>query len=550
MIAMDTSAVAAESPQQDFMTYLDDAVVTNQKMVTYKLLSRELKVSMNMAKRMLHTYVEKRGSNSPSFGVYYAVGGYTTKQAIQRHVVATVDSEKLEGMKDRMKPLTFVHVISVQPKKTENHSEMFSTADTVSSTIIDRVNAIRAYSQITCSTIEIRKGQEKKKENPAHEKKTSSVINSKSRTTLNTTTSTISPEIPKSTKSTKVDWAAAQMATAFKSRGVKADSKTISSVGFFGNSKSDITAVESSRSSDTMNTENEPKLVPKSRTSIHAKSNVSKRSKPPPNSMAKKLKSYIESEGEENIDSESDAMEEDEEDEDIQPGIMVGGRRPNAARRGVVDDSSSEEEEDFKVGDRGTNVKSEGTDIKIDVEVLSDNNKEIELSDTNRSTSVEEEELEQEKNLGSVAQKNDDNIIQRGVDAKDVDTEQLLAGLDDDMDMLSDDAGVGKPTPTSKSLATKSAKNKKLPPAGQDMVPAPRGINVPAGKKIVKVTRLEGKRMITENQLVDDEEYVAPKRQKILIQTKAPEKTSSSAKKGTKGPKKGQSSITSFFKKS
>ena len=59
-----------------YMENLDEWILEENKVVTYKYLSRSLKVHVNVAKQMLFNFAEtKKSSSTPLLGIVYLVLG-------------------------------------------------------------------------------------------------------------------------------------------------------------------------------------------------------------------------------------------------------------------------------------------------------------------------------------------------------------------------------------------------------------------------------------------------------------------------------------------
>ncbi|KNC86023.1 hypothetical protein SARC_01823 [Sphaeroforma arctica JP610] len=447
-----------------------------------------------------------------------------------------------------MGPVSFVHVLSVQPKEIKDLASMISIADSASCTIAERIENTKTKSQITCSTIKPRAGRKIEEPRVVKKDSTSSTLSTKPTTataTAQSSTATSKPtglfsaKAKSSGKSAKQSWAQAQMAAAMSRKPEDKPEKK--------------NTMSKSKSKALKNLEAATAAMAARKPAVKRK-------------LKKEADSWIVADGEES-DSESDSADEEEadraaegSDDDHDEEVQMSRKRP-AVRRGVVEDSSDEEEEEEE--EEVVEVKQQEKKTKHVPKASQDSTgqsqPEAEADNkvaTEKSHSITEEEKNQAEDdvpdkAVKATMKPDDiidlsSVVSQGVNAEDVDTAQLLEGLDDDTDLFMDDVGTNKPD-RAKAKKNTVKKHQKRAAEKEEFVPAPKGIEVPPGKKVIKITKQQGKRMITENVIVDDEDYVPPKRQKFNSPKKPQAK---SIAKGKKATKKGQASITSFFKKS
>ena len=80
-------------------------------MVSFKWLSRHLSIPANDAKRLLFHFVE---SHQDKVSATYLLAGWT-KGAEPQHVITLVDASSLAKCREKLDPVTAMHVYSVQP---------------------------------------------------------------------------------------------------------------------------------------------------------------------------------------------------------------------------------------------------------------------------------------------------------------------------------------------------------------------------------------------------------------------------------------------------
>ena len=62
-----------------YMENLEEWIEEEDYVVTYKYISRNLKVHVNVAKQMLYNFVESRKSSGGKLGVVYLVSGLVSR---------------------------------------------------------------------------------------------------------------------------------------------------------------------------------------------------------------------------------------------------------------------------------------------------------------------------------------------------------------------------------------------------------------------------------------------------------------------------------------
>ncbi|XP_066224637.1 DNA polymerase delta subunit 3 isoform X1 [Saccopteryx leptura] len=114
---------------QIYLENIDEFVMDQNKIVTYKWLSYTLGVHVNQAKQMLYDYVErKRKENSGAqLHVTYLVSGSLVQNGHLCHKVAVVREDKLEAVKSKLAVTASVHVYSIQKAMLKDSGPLFNT---------------------------------------------------------------------------------------------------------------------------------------------------------------------------------------------------------------------------------------------------------------------------------------------------------------------------------------------------------------------------------------------------------------------------------------
>ncbi|XP_075402391.1 DNA polymerase delta subunit 3 [Tenrec ecaudatus] len=114
---------------QLYLENIDEFVMDQNKIVTYKWLSYTLGVHVNQAKQMLYDYVErKRKENSGAqLHVTYLVSGSLIQNGYSCHKVAVVREEKLEAVKSKLAVTASIHVYSIQKAMLKDSGPLFNT---------------------------------------------------------------------------------------------------------------------------------------------------------------------------------------------------------------------------------------------------------------------------------------------------------------------------------------------------------------------------------------------------------------------------------------
>ena len=134
MQIMKSESEMEESKLDDmYMENLEEWVFEDEKIVTYKYLSRSLKVHVNVAKQMLFNFVETKKSSHPNIGVVYLVSGLV-KNNLEDEANDPYDQRvmfvKQENLDQTLKDFSTVlsqHIYSVQQNNsTVSVSSLYS----------------------------------------------------------------------------------------------------------------------------------------------------------------------------------------------------------------------------------------------------------------------------------------------------------------------------------------------------------------------------------------------------------------------------------------
>jgi len=119
-----------------YMENLEEWILEENKVVTYKYLSRSLKVHVNVAKQMLFNFVEsKKSSSTPLLGIVYLVSGLVENKAGAVDDVTEPTSLKVLLVKDKdletvlpkFSKVFSQHIYSVQLTEAVSQSSLFAT---------------------------------------------------------------------------------------------------------------------------------------------------------------------------------------------------------------------------------------------------------------------------------------------------------------------------------------------------------------------------------------------------------------------------------------
>ena len=113
-----------------YLENLDEWVIEEKKVVTYKYLSRSLKVHVNVAKQMLFEFLEtKKKAGSRLHGVLYLVSGIVLEKDGDKTLqkVVLVKEKDLENTLKRFKQVTSQHIYSIQMDERVEMSALYAT---------------------------------------------------------------------------------------------------------------------------------------------------------------------------------------------------------------------------------------------------------------------------------------------------------------------------------------------------------------------------------------------------------------------------------------
>ncbi|XP_072118575.1 DNA polymerase delta subunit 3 isoform X3 [Mobula birostris] len=142
MVAMEELELSMEN--------VEELVMDENRIVTYKMLSHSLGIHVNQAKQLLYYYVErKRKENSGAqLHVTYLVSGKAEEDGISYHKVAVVREDQLEAVKLKLLVTASVHVYSIQRAMLKDSSPLFSTDY---ETVKENLLSSNKYSAIQCA---------------------------------------------------------------------------------------------------------------------------------------------------------------------------------------------------------------------------------------------------------------------------------------------------------------------------------------------------------------------------------------------------------------
>lgn len=121
-----------------YMENLDEWILEENKVVTYKYLSRSLKVHVNVAKQMLFNFVEtKKSSSTPLLGIVYLLSGMVENKNVAKADDDVTESSTLKVLLVKEKDLKDViskfskvhsqHIYSVQQAEAVSQTSLYAT---------------------------------------------------------------------------------------------------------------------------------------------------------------------------------------------------------------------------------------------------------------------------------------------------------------------------------------------------------------------------------------------------------------------------------------
>lgn len=108
-----------------YLESIEEYVQDEDRIVTYKWLSRKLDVPVNAAKRMLYEYAVKCKDADP-IHVTYFVSGIAGSNGDTHHELCIVNESSLEETKQRFSQLFSIHVYSVQKAYLKDSGVLFA----------------------------------------------------------------------------------------------------------------------------------------------------------------------------------------------------------------------------------------------------------------------------------------------------------------------------------------------------------------------------------------------------------------------------------------
>lgn len=147
-----------------YLDNIDEYVLDQDKIVTYKWLSLTLGVHVNTAKRMLYHYLEhKRKESSAPLHATYLLSGKSEDSGHTCHKVSVVREEELEEAKSKLSLVVSVHVYSVHKALLRDSGPLYSVDyDAVKSNLhnCNRYSAIRCPDAVPLSRAELEQVRE------------------------------------------------------------------------------------------------------------------------------------------------------------------------------------------------------------------------------------------------------------------------------------------------------------------------------------------------------------------------------------------------------
>jgi len=121
-----------------YMENLEEWILEENKVVTYKYLSRSLKVHVNVAKQMLFNFVEtKKSSSTPLLGIVYLVSGMVENKDVSKAdddvtesstlKVLLVKEKDLENVLSKFSKVHSQHIYSVQQAEAVSQTSLYAT---------------------------------------------------------------------------------------------------------------------------------------------------------------------------------------------------------------------------------------------------------------------------------------------------------------------------------------------------------------------------------------------------------------------------------------
>jgi len=111
-----------------FMENLQEWVLEEDKVVTYKYLSRSLKCHVNVAKQMLFNFIQDQREKSGSdLGIVYLLSGNQAVDGMKKLKVVLVEEKDLEKEVEKFDNLLSKHIYSVQKNQKISATALYAT---------------------------------------------------------------------------------------------------------------------------------------------------------------------------------------------------------------------------------------------------------------------------------------------------------------------------------------------------------------------------------------------------------------------------------------
>ncbi|GFY59619.1 hypothetical protein TNIN_337181 [Trichonephila inaurata madagascariensis] len=137
--------------QNECFERLEELIMDEDRTVTYKLLSRECKIHVNLAKQYLHEFAEKQKSEIKNLHSTYFVAGYGNGGKGNVFKLFVVSQNNLEDIKKSLSEVTSCHIFSVGRGKRDEWG-LFRDDQHYNATLENNHN----YSAIKNSNVEIK----------------------------------------------------------------------------------------------------------------------------------------------------------------------------------------------------------------------------------------------------------------------------------------------------------------------------------------------------------------------------------------------------------
>ncbi|KAI0221875.1 DNA polymerase delta subunit 3 [Lamellibrachia satsuma] len=163
--------IMANEEEVMYLENLEEYIYDEDKVVTYKWLSRTLSVHVNQAKQMLYTFVDvQRKKKAPDqLSVVYLLAGVTQEEDVTVHKIQLIPEPSLDGAKSRLHPVTSCHVYSVQKAALKDSNALYMADVDLQQAEILNANKCSA---IKCMSAKIRSQETMDSLRPAIEKPT------------------------------------------------------------------------------------------------------------------------------------------------------------------------------------------------------------------------------------------------------------------------------------------------------------------------------------------------------------------------------------------